>query len=116
MRKELKSLTAIAMAGAILGYSMHASADERVDGKVVRTELTFCDFASHRCQGTVTLEQPSAKDALVTIRVGGETIITMGAEQAYLPTLKGNLVSVSYVPEKGGKLATSIAVLPAKNP
>ena len=116
MRKQWKAIAVTVVASALGSYSVYAAADDRVEGKVVRTELTACDFASHRCQGYVTLEQASMGGEGVKIRVAGETRIMKGADQVYLPTLKGNLVSVSYVAEKGEKLATAITVLPAKKP
>ncbi len=50
----------------------------------------------------------------MSIRVIGDTGMTKGSEKALLPSLRGNVVSVNYVEEKGENLAKSIEVVQSK--
>ena len=85
---------------------------EKTEGTVVGTKLTACQFKPGGCEGFLTLEtKGGAKSEQVTIKVALGTPIKKGNEDLYLPALRGKLVAVSYVTDKGEKLAKTIAVL-----
>ena len=90
-------------------------AQEKAEGTVVSTKLTACQFKPGGCEGYLTLETKGAAETeQVTIKVVLGTPIKKGDEYAYLPALRGKLVAVSYVTDKGEKLAKSIEVLDEK--
>jgi hypothetical protein len=87
------------------------SAQQVVEGIVVRTTLTACEFKPGSCEGTAVLERKtSGKAEQVTIKVPKGTQIKHGSEHLFLPGLKVRLVAVTYVEDKGEKVATSIDV------
>ena len=91
-------------------------ADERVEGKVVRAELTLCDPrpTGGGCQGTLTLEMKAdGATQQVAITVIADTIIRKGQDYLLLPATQGSSVVVSYVTDKGQKIARSIDVVGA---
>jgi hypothetical protein len=106
-------LTAFAvMAAAATTVSI---ADEKIEGKVVLTNLTLCQPkpTGGGCEGTLTLEtKADATAQQVAIKVTADTIIRKG--QDYLAT-QGSSVVVSYVTEKGQKVAKSIDVVGAQS-
>lgn len=86
--------------------------EEKIEGTVVGTKLTACQFKPGGCEGYLTLEPKGAeKTEQVTIKVALGTPIKKGKEDLFLPALRGKLVAVSYVTEKGEKLAKAIEVL-----
>lgn len=88
---------------------------EKTEGTVVSTKLTACQFKPGGCEGYMTLDTKEAtKTEQVIIKVALGTPIKKGNETVYLPALRGKLVAVSYVTDKGEKLAKSIDVLEAK--
>jgi len=88
---------------------------EKTEGVVASTKLTACQFKPGGCEGYLTLDtKGAAKTEQVTIKVALGTPIKKGNETVYLPALRGKLVAVSYVTDKGEKLAKSIDVLEAK--
>ena len=90
-------------------------AQVKAEGTVVSTKLTACQFKPGGCEGYLTLEtKAAAKTEQVTVKIVLGTPIKKGNDYAYLPALRGKLVAVSYVTDKGEKLAKSIEVLEAK--
>ena len=88
---------------------------EKAEGTVVSTKLTACEMKPGGCEGYLTLEtKGAAKAEQLSIKVALGTPIKKGNEYVYLPALRGKLVAVSYVTDKGEKLAKSIEVLEAK--
>lgn len=88
---------------------------EKTEGTAVSTKLTACQFKPGGCEGYLTLDtKGAAKPEQVTIKVALGTPIKKGNETVYLPALRGKLVAVSYVTDKGEKLAQSIEVLEMK--
>ena len=88
---------------------------EKVEGTVVSTKVTLCQFKPGGCEGYLTLDaKGTTKSEQVTIKVALGTPIKKGNEYAYLPTLRGKLVAVGYVTDRGEKLAKSIEVLEAR--
>lgn len=87
------------------------AADPRIEGTVTGTTLTKCEFKPGTCEGSLVLEEKAgAKPTPVTIKVTKGTTITKGTDHLFLPGLKGSLVTVTYVEEKGEKVAKAIEV------
>ena len=107
MRK--RSFLTAALAGALYALSGTALAQERIEGKVLSTKLTACTFKPGGCEGTMVLET-GAKPEQITIKVPLGTLIQKGTETVYLPALRGRIVTVTHVTEKGEKIAKGIDV------
>lgn len=89
-------------------------ADEKLQGKVVRAELTLCHPrpTGGGCEGSLTLETKSDGSAQqVAIKVIADTIIRKGADYLVLPATEGSMAVVTYVTEKEQKVARSIDVV-----
>ena len=90
-------------------------ADEKVEGKVADTNLTLCHprpTGGGGCEGTLTLEtKTGGATQQVAIKVIADTIIKKGQDYLLLPQTQGNSVIVTYVTDKGQKVARSIDVL-----
>jgi len=86
------------------GWSQQA-----LEGKVVGTRLTHCDFKPGGCAGTLTLKAAGAASP-VEIEVPRGTPIRQGSGHVYLPALRGKMVSVVLAANKAGKMARSIDV------
>jgi len=102
----------------VLAFTLFPSvgfSQEKAEGTVVSTKVTICQFKPGGCEGYLTLEtKGGAKPEQVTIKVALGTPIKKDKEDLYLPTLRGKLVAVSYVTDKGEKLAKSVEVLDGK--
>jgi len=104
-------LVLVLLAAASVGFGQ-----ERVEGVVVSTKLTRCSFKPGGCEGSLVLETPRGdKKEQVTIQVPLGTQIKKGTEDIFLPALRGNLVAVTQVSDRGAKVARSIELIqPAK--
>jgi hypothetical protein len=110
--KKAVLMTAFAVAMAVVPTA--GFADERVEGKVIRAELTACDPrpAGGGCQGTLTLETKADGTARqVAITVKADTLIRKGQDHLLLPATQGSSVVVSNLAEKGQKVARTIDVI-----
>lgn len=115
MRKYIASRIFAASASIVMTLPAIALAVEKIEGTVVGTKLTACDFANKRCEGYITLEpKTSGKAESMSIRVKSDTSLTKGSEKVLLPSLRGNIVAVSYEKEKGENLAKSVVVVSSK--
>ncbi len=100
---------------AVAGPVSPARAQQTVEGTVVSTALTACDFKPGTCEGSVVLETKVAgTPGQVTIKVPKGTQIKQGNEHLFLPGTKGRLVAITYVENKGEKVARSIEVKRSK--
>lgn len=116
MTHHLRRAVLTAAVALATSQAIAASAEDKIEGTVVRTKLTSCDMATHRCEGSLELQTSKAdKGEPVSIRVVADTTIKKGSEKMYLPALRKNFVSVSYVTEKGEKLAKAIEVVPERS-
>ena len=116
MDKRLVLSLANALVLAFTLLSSVGFAQEKAEGTVVSTKVTLCQFKPGGCEGYLTLEtKEAAKTEQITIKVALGTPIKKGNEYAYLPALRGKLVAVTYVTDKGEKLAKSVEVLEAKH-
>lgn len=89
-------------------------AEDKIEGKVVHTNLTLCHPkpGGGGCEGTLTLETTSAGSAQkIAIKVIADTIIKKGRDVLFLPATQGNSVVVTYTNQKGQKVAKSINVV-----
>jgi len=112
----MKTVTVIvALAGLLLALVSRpaGAAEERIEGTVVSTALTACDFKPGTCEGSLVLDT-KGKDGQVTIKVPKGTQIKKGNDHMFLPGLKGSQVAIAYVNDKGARVAKSIEVRPAK--
>ncbi len=98
--------------GALLALPSQAGwSQEMLEGKVVGTKLTHCDFKPGGCAGSLKLQTATGE---VEIDVPLGTPIRQGSEYVYLPTLRGKAVSVLLAADKSAKTARSIDVKAAK--
>lgn len=100
----------------LLAYSTVGLTQEKIEGLVTSTKLTMCSFKPGGCAGNLVLDvQHAGKTEQVAIKVPLGTQIKKGNEYAYLPALRGNMVTINLVVENGEKVARSIDVIkPAK--
>ena len=99
----------------VVTLAQGASAQEKIEGKVVSTTLTHCDFKPGGCAGHLVLETALAgKAAQVTVQVPLGPIINRGKETAYLPALNGSRVVIALDASKTGKVARSIEAQPGR--
>jgi len=91
-----------------------AVAQQTIEGTVTSTTLTACDFKPGTCEGNVVLEIQAVGPRQVTIKVPKGTQIKQGNEHLFLPGVKGRLVAITYVEDKGEKVAKSIEVKRSK--
>lgn len=89
------------------------AAEERIEGTVISTKLTACDFKPGTCEGSLVLDTKS-KDGQVTVKVPKGTQIKKGDGHLFLPGLRGSQVAIGYVNDKGERVAKSIEVKSAK--
>ncbi len=89
------------------------AAEERIEGTVISTTLTACDFKPGTCEGSLVLDT-KGKDGQVTVKVPKGTQIKKGNDHMLLPGLKGSQVTIAYVNDKGARVAKSIEVKLAK--
>lgn len=105
---------AIATALALTLFQ-HVSAQDRLEGKVLSTTLTHCDFKPGGCAGHLVLEATLAgKPTQITVQVPLGTMIKRGGETAYLPTLNGSAVIIVLNPSKTERIAKSIEAQPGR--
>jgi hypothetical protein len=97
----------------LMGMPGFVAAQGRVEGTVVSTTLTGCDFKPGTCEGSLVLDT-GGKDGQVTIKVPKGTPIKKGGDHLFLPGLKESRVGIAYKGEKGERIATSIEVTSAK--
>lgn len=91
-----------------------AMAQQTIEGTVASTKLTACDPKPGGCEGSLVLEPKGAPSGPVTIKVVKGTMITRGGKHLFLPGTNGRLVVITYVEERGEKIAKSIEVKEAK--
>jgi len=107
----------IAVVCAVLALFVPVSvvlAQQKIEGTVVGTTLTACDMKPGTCEGTMVLDTKGATPGQVTIKVPKGTQIKQGEGHLFLPGTKGRAVAITYVENKGEKVAKSIEVKSAK--
>ena len=91
-----------------------AHAQQQVEGTVVSTKMTACDMKPGTCEGTMVLDTKGATPGQVTIKIQKGTVIKHGDGYLFLPGTKGRVVAITYVEDKGEKIAKSVEVKSAK--
>lgn len=115
MRLMYRNMAIAAVFAAVVLQFTAGWAQERLEGKVTGTNLTVCQFKPGGCEGTLTLETSAGgKTQEITIKVPLGTMIKRGNEVVYLPALRGKVVAVTHVTERGEKIARSIEVTTPK--
>ena len=112
-RMSFGAVTGVGLICAFVATSHDGLAAQKLEGRVIGTTLTQCDFKPRTCEGTLDVQTKIAgKTQRVTILVRKGTTIKKGNAYILLPALNGGLVAIAYVTEKGNKLAQSIEVKP----
>lgn len=112
MRSPLiAAVSTIFMVSAPMSVSF---AQQQIEGTVVSTKLTACDMKPGTCEGTMVLDTKGATPRQVTIKIQKGTVIKHGDGYLFLPGTKGRVVAVTYVEDKGEKVAKSVEVKVAK--
>jgi len=107
-------LIAVVSAVTMFAAASAAIAQQTVEGKVASTKLTACDAKPGGCEGSLVLEPKGTSSGPITIKVVKGTMITQGGKHLFLPGTNGRQVAISYVEDKGEKVAKSIDVKDAK--
>ena len=107
-------ITAVSAVFALFTAVSIAQAQQQLEGTVVSTKMTACDMKPGGCEGTMTLDTKGATPGPVTIKVRKGTVIKHGDGHLFLPGTKGRVVAITYVEDKGEKVAKSVDVRPAK--
>ncbi len=105
----------VAVAALVVGVVSPAlvAAQDRIEGTVISTTLTSCEFKPGTCEGSLVLDT-KGKDGQVTVKVPKGTPITKGHDHVFLPSLKGRRVAIAYANDGGQKVARSIEVQSSK--
>jgi len=112
MRRQLMFVASAMF--ALLTAVAGAHAQQQVEGTVVSTKMTACDMKPGSCEGTMTLDTKGATPGQVTITIQKGTVIKHGDGHLFLPGTKGRVVAITYVEDKGEKVAKSVEVKSAK--
>ena len=97
---------------AAIAGAAQAGAEQRLEGMVLRTKVTLCEFRPRGCAGFMVLEiEREGRRERLTVQVRLGVPIRRGDDYILLATLPGRFVSVIHVAEKGAIVAKSIEVL-----
>ena len=100
-----------AVAGTMSAFPWASEAQEKIEGKVLSTKLTICQFKPGGCAGSLVMETAAPrKPEQVTIRIPLGTMIKQGNDVVYLPALRGREVIVEVAADKGERVAKTISV------
>ena len=115
MSKPMAVVFSLASLLVMAGLLSTVAAQQTIEGTVTSTTLTACEFKPGTCEGSVVLEtKAGGKASQVTIKVPKGTQIKQGNEHLFLPGVKGRLVAITYVEDKGENVAKLIEVKMAK--
>ena len=113
-KKVISSIFVCALVVAI--FNPLSFGQEKIDGKVVKTNLTACSVVPGKvgtCEGTLVLEsKANGKAHQATFKVTRDTILKKGDEKLFLFQLQGAAVTIHFLTEKGEKLAQSVLMKP----
>lgn len=87
---------------------------QAIEGTVASAKLTACDPKPGGCEGSLVLEPKGVASGPVTIKIRKGTVIKHGDGHLLLPATKGSVVAITYVEERGEKVAKSIEVKDVK--
>jgi len=111
MRRPLIAVVLAVLLSAAVSVSF---AQQQIEGTVVSTTMTACDMKPGTCEGTMVLDTKGATPAQVTIKIQKGTVIKHGDGYLFLPGTKGRVVAITYVEDKGEKVAKSVEVKSTK--
>lgn len=89
-----------------------AIAEEIVEGKVIKINLTACSLKGGkpgRCEGTLQLE--TQREGEVTKReivITRDVTLMLGKDKVFLPSLKGTFATITYMVKDGKNVATTV--------
>lgn len=109
-----RPLITVASALLMVFATTPAMAQQTIEGTVASTRLTACDPKPGGCEGSLVLEPKGASSAPVTIKVVKGTQIAEGSKHLLLPATKERQAVITYVEDKGEKVAKSIEVKDTK--
>lgn len=112
MRRPLTTIASVVI--ALLGAAAIVHAQQQIEGTVVSTKLTACAMKPGTCEGSMVLDTKGATPDQVAIKVPKGTQIKQGDAHLFLPGTKGRVVAITYVEDKGEKVAKSIEVKASK--
>jgi hypothetical protein len=96
---------------AALADVAQAGAEQRIQGTVLQTRVTLCQFKPRGCAGFMVMELArEGRREQVTVQVRLGVPIRHEEDYVLLATLRGSVVSVVHVIEKGAIVAKSIEV------
>lgn len=111
------SLRKVAFTLMVSTYAVVGFAEEKIEGVVTSTKMTMCKFEPGGCAGSLVLDvQREGKVLQVPVKIPLGTQIKNGSETAYLPALRGKLVSIAHKEENGEKVARSIDIVKLAKP
>ena len=111
MRFKMIGIASSLLALATVGS---AYAQQQLEGTVVSTKMTACDMKPGSCEGTMTLDIKGTTPGPVTVKVQKGTVIKTSDGHLFLPGTKGRVVAITYVEDKGEKVARTIDVKDTK--
>lgn len=115
MEKRRIVIVLLASVLVVAGVFSPAFGQQTIEGMVVSTTLTACELKPGTCEGSLVLETRAVgKPGQVTIKVPKGTLIKQGNDHLFLPGTKGRRVAITYVEDKGEKVARAIEVKTAK--
>jgi hypothetical protein len=113
---KLQSIAGLALWALVFMFPVRALGQEKVEGKVIKTELTSCSVVPGKvgtCEGTLVLEHKvDGKPRQMTVKVTRDTVLKKGDDKLFLFQLQGGLVTINFINEKGEKLAHSVLLKP----
>jgi hypothetical protein len=109
----MKLLAAIPLTVVLAVLSLPARADERIEGAVIGTRVSYCEAGKPAsCKGTLTLQRDlHGRREMLAIRVPLGTPISCGAGTLLLHRLQGKTVILTEDWEAGERVAKAIEAL-----
>lgn len=116
---KLKLIGSLFVCAAVLAmFPLSGFSQEKIEGTVVKTNLISCSVVPGKvgtCEGTLVLESKGdGKPRQMTVKITRDTALKKGGEKVFLFQLQGAPVSISFVTEKGEKMAQSVLMKPQK--
>ncbi len=112
MKKRLSIRLVMALMLMLTASTPFAFSQEKVDGKVIKTNLTACSVVPGKvgtCEGTLILENmKDGKPNQMTVKVTRDTALKKGDEKVFLFQLQDAPVTVTFSETKNEKVAQSV--------
>ena len=112
MKQKFSIRLVMALMLILTASTPFAFSQEKVDGKIIKTNLTACSVVPGKvgtCEGTLVLESMrDGKPSQMTVKVTRDTILKKGDEKVFLFQLEGAPVTVTFSDGKVEKAAQSV--------